>query len=209
MDNMDTSLWQDKPQQEIDRLLFAIRVLEEAAPYIASTSLGHSHNYLPRLIEHLKKYGALAEAEHHRAPTKLTDEMMATAQQHLVDSADSALTTADLVHALEQAGQLTAPTDNHNFLVHFKEYLAAQDLTLQVGEASTIFRITEESALERSSMAQTLLEMAPTDAALHDFIFVDETTFEESPHPKGRFEIVVSGAVAGHDVGSYDIGCVV
>jgi hypothetical protein len=209
MEDFDTCLWPDMAKQQRDRVLFAIRVLELASPYVAADSLEHSHNYLPRLIEHLKTYGTFAEAAHHKPPTKFTDGVMAAAQQLLVDSADSALTTTDLVHALEQAGQLTAPTDNHNFLVRFREYVAAQGLTLQVGETSTIFRITEESALERYSGAHKLLQLASTDAALQNFIFVDETTFEESPHPKGRLQKMVFSAVAGHDGGSYDIGCVI
>jgi hypothetical protein len=209
MDNLDTSLWPDMTQQEKDRLLHTILVLDGTTPAAAAVQLGHSHNYNTRLVEHLKKHGTFAEAPHSRGPTKFTDEVMAAAQQHLVDSADSALTTTDLVRALEQAGWLTAPTDNHNFLVHFKEYEAAQGLTLQVGETSTIFRITEESANERESEARKLLQLAPTDAALQDFIFVDETTFEESPHPKGRLQNRVFGAIAGHDGGSYGIGCVV
>jgi hypothetical protein len=101
------------------------------------------------------------------------------------------------VHALEQAGQLTAPADNHNFLVRFREYVAAQGLTLQVGETSTIFRITEESALERYSVAHSLLQLVPDDAALQEFIFEDETTFEESPHPKGKGKLKVFSAFAG------------
>jgi hypothetical protein len=209
MDDFNTSLWLDMAKQQRDRLLFTIRMLEIAGPCVANESLQHSHNYLPRLIEHLKTYGTFAEAAHHKAPTKFTDAVMAAAQQQLLDSADSALTTADLVHALEQAGLLTAPTDSHNFLVRFKEHVAAQGLTLQVGATSTIFRITEESALERSSVARTLLQLAPTDARLQDFIFVDETTFEESPHPKGRCQNMVLSAVAGYDGGSWGIGCVI
>lgn len=189
MEDFDTSMWPDMAKQQRDRVLFTIAVLELASPYVAAESLEHSHNYLPRLIEHLKTYGTFAEAPHHKPPTKFTDGVMAAAQQLLVDSADSALTTTDLVHALEQAGCLAAPTDNHNFLVRFREYVAAQGLTLQVGDTSTIFRITEESALERYSVSAKLLQLVPTDAALQDFIFVDETHFEESPHPKGRCQI--------------------
>jgi hypothetical protein len=195
MDDVDTNLWGDKAQQEKDRVLYTIRVLEGATPSAAAASLGHSHNYNARLVEHLKKHGTFAEAEHHKAPTKFTPEVMAAAQQLLLDSADRALTTADLVHELEQAGLLTAPTDNHNFLVRFQEHLAAQELALQVGATSTIFKITEESALERYSVSGKLLQLAPTDVALQHFIFEDETTFEESPHPKGRCQNRVSSAV--------------
>jgi hypothetical protein len=207
MDDLDTSLWPDLTHQEKDRVIHMILVLEGTPPATAAATLGHSHNYSTRLAEHLKKYGTLAEAEHHKAPTKFTDEVMAAAQQHLLDSADRAYTTKQLVRELEEAGWLAAPTDAHNFLVRFKQYLADKDLTLQVGATSTIFRITEESAAERYSMSGKLLQLAPTDAALQDFIFTDETHFEESPHPKGRCQIRVFSLVAGHDGGSWGSGC--
>jgi hypothetical protein len=209
MDNLDTRLWPELTQQETDRVIHTILVLEGTRPAAAAVTLGHSHNYSTCLAEHLRKYGTFAEAEHHKVPIKFTDEVMAAAQQHLLNSADRALTTAALVHDLEQAGRLTAPTDCHNFLVRFKQYLAAQDLTLQVGATSTIFRITEESALERYSVSAKLLQLTPTDAALQDFIFIDETSFEESPHPKGRCKIRAFITFAWHEGGSQGIGCVV
>jgi hypothetical protein len=199
MDNLDTSLWPELTQQERDRVIHTIDVLEGKPPAAASAAEGHSHNFNTRLAQHLRKYGTFAEAEHHKARTKFTDEVMAVAQKHLVDNADRALTTADLVRELEQGGHLTAPTDCHNFLVRFREYVADQDLTLQVGAASMIFRITEESAFERFSVSGKLLELVPTDAELQDFVFVDETTFEESPHPKGRCQNMVPSVLAWHD----------
>ena len=196
MDNLDTSLWPDLTKQEADRVIYTALVLKGTPLAAAAVRLGHSHNYSTRLAEHLEKYGTFAEAGHHRAPTKFTDEVMAAAKQLLLDSADRAITTADLVRELEQTGQLTAPTDNHNFLVRFKQYLHAHDLTLQVGATSTIFRITEDSALERSSVSADLLALLAAGAELQDFVFADETTFEESPHPKGRCQHVLLSAFA-------------
>jgi hypothetical protein len=186
MDNPDTTLWPHMTKQEADCVTYTALVLKGTSLADAAVALGHSHNYSKRLAEHPEKYGTFAEAPHHKAPTKFTDAVLAAALQHLLDSAESAFTTSDLVCDLEQAGLLAPPTDNHNFLVRFREYAARQGLTLMVGDTSTIFRITEESALERYNVAQALLKLAPTDAELQQFVFVDETTFEESPHPKGR-----------------------
>ena len=205
MDDFDTSLWQDMAQQEADRVMYVVRVLEGSSHAAAAKSLGHDHKYGARVTQHLKQYGTFAEVGHHKGPTKFTSEVMAAAQQKLVDSADVSLTTGDLVLLLEQDGLLAAPTDRHNFLVRFKEHIAAQGLTLQVGSTSTIFRITEESALERYSVAQSLLQLVPNDAALQDFIFEDETTFEESPHPKGKCERKVFSTFAGLEAGWWAI----
>lgn len=178
-------------------MLFTILCLDGSSPSAAAKELGHTPKYAARVLQHLKEHGTFAEAEHNRAPSKFTPEVMAAAQQKLLDSADRALTTRDLVQLLEADGVLTPPTDRHNFLFHFRDYLSAHDLTLQVGATSTIFRITEESALERYNTAQALLDLAPNDAALQDFIFIDEIVFEESPHPKGACPRMLLGAFAG------------
>jgi hypothetical protein len=199
MDDIDTRHWQDMPPQQRNRVLYVIRCLEGWSTSYATKYLGHSHNYCARVAQHLRDHGTFAEVGHLKAPTKFTSEVMAAAQQKLLDSADVALTTRQLVQLLEHDAVLTAPTDGHNFLVRFKEHLAAQDLTLQVGATDTIFRITEESALERYSVAHELLQLVPDAAALQKFVFEDETVFEESPHPKGKCEHRMSSAFAGVD----------
>lgn len=202
MDDLDTSQWPDLSQQARDRVIYTVVVLDGTPPAVAAAELGHSRNYPKRVAEHLKIYGTFAEATHHKDRTKFTDDVMAAALQHLVDNAESALTTTDLVHDLERAGKLTAPTDNHNFLVRLRAYAAAQDLTLLVGDTSTIFRITEDSADDRHKVARELLGLASTDAQLQQFVFVDETTFEESPHPKGRSQSMVFKAFTWRIQGS-------
>src|SRR5512147_3115208 len=106
MDNLDTSLWPDLPAQEKDRVIFATVVLNGTPPAAAAQQLGHSHNYPQRVAEHLAKYGTFAEATHHKERTKFTDEVLEGALQHLLNNAESAFTTADLVRDLQQASML-------------------------------------------------------------------------------------------------------
>jgi hypothetical protein len=197
MGDFDTSLWQDMAQQERDRVMYAVCVLEGSSPAAAAKSLGHDHKYGARVMQHLKQYGTFAEVGHHKGPTKFTSEVMAAAQQKLVDSADVSLTTGDLVLLLEQDGLLAAPTDRHNFLVRFKEHLAAEGLTLQVGSTSTIFRITEESALERYSVAYSLLQLVPNDAALQDLFLRTRPRLRSPPTPRVRVSSRCSAHLQG------------
>lgn len=207
MDYLDTSQWPDQSGQAIDRVMYTVAVLKGTPPAVATEQLGHSRNYPLRLAEHLETYGTFSEAPHHKERTKFTDEVMRAALQHLVDNAESALTTTELVCDMQQAGMLTAPTDNHNFIVRLREYAAEQDLTLLVGDTSTTFRITEDTADDRVKVAGELLELASTDAQLQQWIFVDETHFEESPHPKGRSPTMVHNAFARPFQGSQGSGC--
>jgi hypothetical protein len=178
---MVTTKWGPMPQQQAGRIQYVIRFLKKHAQ-----RAGPQSQYHRRLIAHLMKCGSFAEAPHHRAPDKFTDAVMAKAQETLLGKADGTFATPDLVAALENKGVLQPPTNHHNFLSHFKVYLSAQDLTLTVGDTSTIFRITERTAKERLDWAKHMCILMKNPGMLQRIVFADETTWEESPHPKGR-----------------------
>ena len=48
-----------------------------------------------------------------------------------------------------------------------------------------IFQITEEGAQERLDWVQHYRPRLGKEYRLEDIMIVDETTFEEGPHPKG------------------------
>lgn len=178
---MGTSKWGPMPQQQKKRIKYTISFLKEHAPRTR-----HQLQYHKRLIAHLTENGSFAEAPHHRAPDKFTDAVMAKAQETLLSKAEGTFTTATLVAALQSSGVLQPPTDEHNFLKHFKIYLSSQDLTLTVGDTSTIFRITEKTSGERLTWAKNVCELMEDPDVLQQIVFADETIWEESPHPKGE-----------------------
>lgn len=149
----------------------------------AASGLKHPSTHL-RIAEHLEAYGTLAEAPHHRQPAKFTNEVMAMAQELLLES-EAQLRTADLLGMLVQQGMLPQDTDQHNFLAHLKAWMAEQGLTLVVGDTSTIFCITETTATERLQFVTQHEPELRSSLPLDKMVVCDETTFEESSHPKG------------------------
>lgn len=183
---MDTPKWPNMPEQERKRKLFVISYLETTDDKAAAKASGiTSHHARQGIAEHLKEYGTLAEAPHPKASPKFTYEVMKAAQTYLVDNPEMLLTTGDVVAYLERENLLQPPTDEHNFLAHFTPWLAAKGLTLQVGTTQMIFEITPQRARERLLWVKQHRAQLGKEFGVDDIIIVDETTFEEGPHPKG------------------------
>lgn len=182
---MDPSKWPPMAEQAEKRLLYVITFLETGSKARALKESGFtSPNAHHRVLEHLKQHGTLAEAPHVRPPAKFTDEVLAEAMDHLL-SCDHLLRTPELVAYLQQQCLLDEHTDNHNFLQHFKQYLGEQGLTLKVADTASIFRITEKTSEERLKFCKQYEPLLQSSLLLGNMVVCDETTFEESPHPKG------------------------
>jgi hypothetical protein len=182
---MDPSKWPEWAKQTKQRLLYIIQFLKTGSRVRAAKAAGYrSHNDHRRVVDHLEKWGRLTEAPHNRPPAKFTNAVMEEAKEQLL-ACDHDLTAEKLVGLLQQQGVLQAPTNCHNFLQHFEGYLGQQGLTLSKGDTSSIFRITEKTAEERFSFCHRNHPLLATTYKLENMVVCDETTFEESPHPKG------------------------
>lgn len=196
---MDTSNWPDMPEQQRKRTLYVAEYLSTASEEKALHASGYrSRNTHRRIIEHIKTHGTLEEAPHMRATVKYTDSTLKAAMEWWIDNADQVFDTPALVAALEQASILNAPTDHHNFLQHLKQYAAQEGLTVLVGDRSTTFSITEETAAERLAWSKNMLRRLRHGMSLRNLIFTDEITLEESPHPKGGQLCISHTCLDGH-----------
>jgi hypothetical protein len=110
---------------------------------------------------------------------------MEAAKEVLVEG-QQAYTTKSLVAKLIQDGKLGPPVNPQKFLAAFRRYLQRKGTPLTVNSTGTKFLLTEGDKKLRIKFAQqmlTLLKMHSKDGVLK-CVFVDETTLEESPHPK-------------------------
>jgi hypothetical protein len=184
---MDTSGWPKMPDQQRKRTAYVISYLETGDRKTARTVSGikdnRTHN---QIVDKLKKTGSLAESAHARQREKFTDDVMQAAQEYLVGEQDIPLSTADVVAYLEGQKILKSHTNKHNLLAAFTEWVVAQGLSLHVNSREHIFRITEKGAQERLEWVQYYNSKLGEEFQLRDMIIVDETTFEEGPHPKGK-----------------------
>lgn len=179
--------WGDMPRQQQKRTLYLLTYLETGSKKRAEAVAGYgSKNTLKRLCKMLRDRGNLAEAEHVREPVKFTDDVFHEAKDYLVDNHARPISTTEVIAYLEHRRLLHSPTNTHNFLGHFAAWVAEQGWTLSVSCRGMIFQITEERAYQRLEWVRAIRPQLGRDFQLGDIIIVDETTFEEGPHPKGK-----------------------
>lgn len=168
------------------RLLYIISYLKNGDAKAAAKDSGLKGQHArERLAKHLETYGTLEESPHPSPPTKFTPIVLEAATDYVVENDDRPIGTTEIVRYLEGAHYLEPPTNNHNFLQHWREWLAEQGLTLTVGTSAMIFKIDPENMKKRMKWAQQMSRELGSVLKLEDMIFEDETSFEESPHPKG------------------------
>ena len=180
------------PKQKKQRLVFIAEYLltgdDRAAAKKAELSSRHAR---VRIAEHIQKYGTLDEAPHARESTKFTPQVFQAALDYLLAKADAPPCTPEVIAHLEQQQLLQSPTDNHNFIIHWKAWLADQGLSLRVAARNKIFDISEENKQQRLTWVRQRRAELGAEYELEDIIFVDETTFEEGPHPKGDCSVLL------------------
>lgn len=168
------------------RLLYIISYLKTGDAKAAAKYSGLKGQHArERIAKHLETYGRLEEAPHPSPPTKFTPIVLEAATDYVVENDDRPIGATEVVRYLEGAHYLEPPTNTHNFIVHWRKGLAEQGLTLTVGTSPMIFKIEPENMEKRMKWAQQMSRELRSVVKLEDMIFEDETTFEESPHPKG------------------------
>ena len=183
---MDTTGWQDMPAQQLQRTLYVIEYMESGDRGLAQKFAGYKDSSVhSRIIAHLKECGTLAEKPHSRAPVKYTNKVFEEAVSKLCEDSDQPMATPELIAHLEKSGFLEPPTNSHNFIDRFEQWCEEHNLTLQVGARDTIFKITEVTTEERLQFVKEYIPQLGASIKLDEIIVCDETTIEESPHPKG------------------------
>lgn len=122
-------------------------------------------------------------------PPKYTDEVMHRAYQILVEEAEELLTGTELLARLVAAGVVDSPADPDTFLRHLHQYVRSLGHILIVNSTRTTFFLTANDVVERvcfASRLHGLLTGPNPEWHLDMAIFIDESTLEEDPHPKGR-----------------------
>ena len=133
----------------------------------------------------LNTRGTLADAPRSGRPVVFTEEIMEKAYNILAENSEGFLSGRALLRKLkgQKAVQSSAGVDV--FMDHLRQHVESKGQKLIVNSTKTIFFITIDDVVQRVKFSSNLLpklEHMPLDM----IIFSDETTLEESPHPKGR-----------------------
>jgi hypothetical protein len=145
---------------------------------------GLGEHALQRLIERWGEAGTVQDRHRSGRPTAYGPEVMCKAYDTLVGYEEGFLTGGELLRMLTVQGAVRETVDKDNFMRHFRDYVKSRGHILIVNSTKTIFFLTINDVVDRVKFATSLLPEI-TDEQERMLIFVDETTLEKDPHPKG------------------------
>jgi hypothetical protein len=136
-------------------------------------------------VEMLAARGNLREADRSGRPTAYTDDILQRAYQTLLEWEEGFPTATSLVHRLIEEEVLAENADVATFLGHLKGHVKKFGYKLSPNSTQHIFFLKQTDYKDRVTFAHAMQTELET-TALENVIFVDETTLEESPHPKSK-----------------------
>jgi len=120
-------------------------------------------------------------------PPRYTDQLLDWATDELVADVTTLHTPSSFTNRLIAIGVLQAPVKVQAFISAWRSRLAEKGYKLVTGSTGTKFFIASSDLPLRVQYANDMLRLLK-ETNLMDWIFVDETTLEECPHPKsGEF----------------------
>lgn len=178
----------DKPprnETERRRAVYVLVFMQTKSATAAQKASGLGKSEHARIVEMLRARGSLADAPRSGRPVEFTEEVMDKAYNMLAENSEGSLSGQALLEKLKNQRVVNSFADVDGFMHHLREHVESKGHKLIVNSTKTIFFITLKDVVERVKFASSLLaelQHLPLDM----LIFSDETTLEESPHPKGR-----------------------
>lgn len=172
-------------EQERKRAIYVLVFLQTCDRKLAARESGLSTKCHNRIVAMFRDRGHIFEHERSGRPATYTEAMMEQAFDMLINYDEGYLTGTDLWRKLKEADVLHQESSIDPFMKCFHAYVKHKGLKLITNSMKTIFLLTKDDVRDRYSYAAQLLPRM-TSAQLEMVIFVDETTMEECPHPKGK-----------------------
>lgn len=164
-------LQQITPQQEIKAL----------------KAIGSSDRKLKRrVIQCLTDYQALCSPGKRGRKTRFGEDILEAAYDAVSNPGTSLYTGPTLRDKLVREGLMQLPVDTKNFLQHFEAYVRDRGQRLVTTSTGTIFCIHTAAREERVRWCKMVLERLQ-QYPIEQWVFEDETSIEEEPHPKCRY----------------------
>jgi len=173
-------------KSEYKRAVFVLIMLETQCVSKASKESGLPKKALGRIINMFREKGHVLDSTRSGRPLSYTTAKMEEAYSILVKNEDGFLNGKQLQQKLVHEGVLHPTSDVAVFLKRLREYISSQGHRLITNSVKTTFFISLTDKAERLKYANDMLEQLKKERSLESLIFVDEVTYEQSPHPKGK-----------------------
>lgn len=174
----------DGNNEERARARYILAFLQTKSQSYAQKASGLSVKAHSRIVQMLSDRGHAFDQPRSGRPILYTVPLMEAAYEMLITHDEGFLTGPQLLRKLVEAGLLQPSSHVATFIKHLKAYIQSQGQRLITNSTSTTFFIAMSDVAARMKYAGLMLrELRSTKLAA--VIFSDETTLEESPHPKG------------------------
>lgn len=120
---------------------------------------------------------------HTGRPRTYNAELLDKATEVFLEHDGVLYTATEFAALLEKHQILHRPYKVAAFMRRWKEHLKSQGHTLRPRYTGTMFLICKEDQPKRVAFATKLLQLLK-ERGINSCVFVDETTIEQSPHPK-------------------------
>lgn len=176
----------EKTNQEKARAIYLASFLETCGDETAAARESGLTDPRTRLslAKLLRETYGLADRPRPGRPRKYAVQHCAAAQERILSGPTPVMSAAQLVGDLQAAGSAPADACPEGLTRNLRQHLASQDLSLAFGERSTTLGISKEQASGREEWCVKYLPTFSDPKELEACVVVDETTVEESPHPK-------------------------
>jgi hypothetical protein len=185
---------------ERKRATFLLVFLQTRSESLAEKTSGASRMELGRIIESLKKHGDIRELPRSGRPPIYSEAVNAAAYRALVEWEEGYPTGPTLMAKLVDDGVIKKAVDVDIMLQHLKQYVKGLGHILIVDSTKTTFFLTAGDVVVRVKFAHKMIA-ALQGRTVDMIIYVDETTLEESPHPKGEEGRGLLGGRMGQSIG--------
>ena len=170
---------------------------DENVPVRVAKKLAHQYRGVGRNIRRLtRETGDICDRPKSGHPIRYDAELLDKATALLVEQEEELHNIPSFVAELELQGVLVKPYDPRAFMTAWKERVKEQGHFLNTESTRSLFLICKKDAPTRVRFARDMLELLEDPDAIDRLVFVDETTIEQSPHPKSGMYTVHAHSAA-------------
>jgi hypothetical protein len=171
---------------ELKRAKYILAFLQTGSIAYASKVSGLSRKAHSRIVEMFIQRGHAFDGQRSGRPVVYSDSQMEAAVDLLAGQEEGLLSGTQAHSKLVEAGSLHSTSAVQPFMQHLRKHVKGQGHQLITNSVKTTFSIDQKDMPERVAYARTMLDILEKKGGLNSLIFVDETTLEAVPHPKGR-----------------------
>jgi hypothetical protein len=175
----------DGNKDELARAKYILAFLQTGSRTFAKKASGLSAKAHGRIVKMFIQRGNALDCERRGRPELYTEAIMEAAYEMLVANEEDLVTGRQLQRMLCDEGVLQPSSDVDIFMKHLRQYVEGQGHRLITNSTKTTFFLAISDVGARLKYCKQMLE-ALHSSPLSALIFSDETTLEESPHPKGN-----------------------